>query len=155
MLMTAFMMIHWNWRRFALCFNDRADIGMPGFRQHGREVLDRFIYDLVTLSVIIDPVGTAAIFAALSQHTPATARRAMAIRGTVAIRGTAIAAGICVAFAFGGEALLRALGVSLAAFQTAGGALLFLLATDMVFAHESGLRQPIRAEAQGSRIKSL
>src|SRR3954469_15913997 len=65
----------------------------------------------------------------------------------MAVRGTAIAAGICVAFAFGGEALLRAVGVSLAAFQAAGGALLFLLATDMVFAHESGLRQPTRAEA--------
>src|SRR4051794_7387853 len=110
-------------------------------RKAYREVFDRFVYDLVTLAVIIDPIGTAAIFAALSQSTPPGGRRAMAVRGT------AIAAGICVAFAFGGEALLRAMGVSLAAFQAAGGALLFLLATDMVFAHESGLRQPTRAEA--------
>jgi multiple antibiotic resistance protein len=114
---------------------------MPGPGERGYAVLDRFIYDLVTLAVIIDPVGTAAIFAALGRHTPPAARRAMAVRGTL------IAAGICVAFAFGGEALLRALGVSLAAFQAAGGALLFLLATDMVFAHESGLRQPTRVEA--------
>src|SRR3954454_18901840 len=110
-------------------------------RKAYREVFDRFVYDLVTLAVIIDPIGMAAIFAALSQSTPPGGRRAMAVRGT------AIAAGICVAFAFGGEALLRAMGVSLAAFQAAGGALLFLLATDMVFAHESGLRQPTRAEA--------
>src|SRR3954462_7013806 len=93
-------------------------------RKAYREVFDRFVYDLVTLAVIIDPIGMAAIFAALSQSTPPGGRRAMAVRGT------AIAAGICVAFAFGGEALLRAMGVSLAAFQAAGGALLFLLATD-------------------------
>ena len=83
---------------------------MPGLGERGFAVFDRFVYDLVTLAVIIDPVGMAAIFAALGQHVPPTARRAMAVRGTL------IAAGICVAFAFGGEALLRALGVSLAAF---------------------------------------
>jgi multiple antibiotic resistance protein len=74
---------------------------MSGSGKHSCEVLDRFVYDLVILAVIIDPVGTAAIFAALSQHTRPVARRAMAVRGTV------IAAGICVVFAFGGEALLR------------------------------------------------
>src|SRR4051794_3400232 len=87
-------------------------------RKACREVFDRFVCDLVTLPVIIDPIGTAAIFAALSQSTPPGGRRAMAVRGT------AIVAGICVAFAFGGEALLRAMGVSLAVFQAAGGALL-------------------------------
>ena len=35
-------------------------------RKAYREVFDRFVYDLVTLAVIIDPIGTAAIFAALS-----------------------------------------------------------------------------------------
>jgi multiple antibiotic resistance protein len=113
----------------------------PGSGKRSYQVLDHFVYDLVTLAVIIDPIGTAAIFAALSQSMLPGARRAMAVRGTL------IAMGICVAFAFGGEALLRAMSVSLAAFQAAGGALLFLLATDMVFAHESGLRQPTRAEA--------
>src|SRR3954462_5718397 len=39
-------------------------------RKAYREVFDRFVYDLVTLAVIIDPIGTAAIFAALSQSTP-------------------------------------------------------------------------------------
>src|SRR3954449_8909815 len=71
-------------------------------RKACREVFARFVYDLVTLAVIIDPIGTAAIFAALSQSTPPGGRRAMAVRGT------AIAAGICVAFAFGGEARAHA-----------------------------------------------
>src|SRR3954469_837129 len=61
-------------------------------RKACREVFARFVYDLVTLAVIIDPIGTAAIFAALNQSTPRGGRRAMAVRGT------AIAAGICVAF---------------------------------------------------------
>src|SRR3954453_7645034 len=98
-------------------------------------MLDQFIYDFVTLAVIIDPIGTAAIFAALTRSALPHARRGMALRGT------AIAGVISVGFAFGGEALLRTLGVSLAAFQAAGGALLFLLARDMVFAEESGIRQ--------------
>src|SRR3954463_16236652 len=39
-------------------------------RKAYREVFDRFVYDLITLAVIIDPIGTAAIFTALSQSTP-------------------------------------------------------------------------------------
>jgi multiple antibiotic resistance protein len=103
----------------------------------------QFLYNCVTLAVIVDPVGTAAIFAGLATgHTAAFRRR-------MALRGTAVAFGLALFFAFGGEFLLRALGVSLPAFQVAGGALLFLLATDMVFArHHTGLRETTDAETR-------
>jgi multiple antibiotic resistance protein len=101
---------------------------------------EQVLYSFVALFVIIDPVGSAAIFAALTRGAPAAFRRSMAWRGTV------IAGVLILAFAFGGAALLRALGITLPAFRIAGGILLFLLAVDMVFARPSGIRMPTATE---------
>lgn len=92
------------------------------------------IYAFVTLVVIIDPVGTATLFAGLTQGWTAAERRESAKLGVL------VAGLLLLAFAFGGEFLLRALGISLAALRVAGGILLFLLATDMVLARASGFR---------------
>lgn len=92
------------------------------------------IYSFVTLIVIIDPVGTATLFAGLTRDWTADERR------TSAKKGVLVAGILLLAFAFSGEALLRALGISLAALRIAGGILLFLLATDMVLAKPSGIR---------------
>lgn len=109
-------------------------------------------YSFVTLLVIIDPIGCAAIFAGFMRGAPEAFRRRMAVNGT------AIASGILLAFAFGGKMLLDALGISLPAFRIAGGILLFLLATDMVFARPSGIRGPTapeQKEAERSRDISV
>lgn len=109
-------------------------------------------HSFVTLFVILDPVGCAAIFAGLMRGAPEAFRRRMAWHGT------AIASGILLAFAFGGQLLLEALGISLPAFRIAGGILLFLLATDMVFARPSGIRGPTapeQKEAERSRDISV
>jgi multiple antibiotic resistance protein len=103
-------------------------------------MLDLFLDSLVILFVVVDPIGLAPIFAALTHGDSAPARRRMAIRGT------AIAAGILVVFVLVGDLLLQALGISLPAFQIAGGLLLFLLAVDMVFARHSGLRSTTERE---------
>lgn len=94
----------------------------------------------VILFVVVDPVGLAPIFAALTQGGTAEYRRRMALRGT------SIAAAILVVFAFVGDGLLRALGIGMPAFQIAGGMLLFLLAVDMVFARQSGIRSTTARE---------
>lgn len=94
----------------------------------------------ITLFVVVDPVGLVAIFGALTLGTDAAFKRKMAIRGTV------IATAILIVFVIGGDVVLRRLGVSLAAFRIAGGALLFLLAIDMVFARQSGLRSTTERE---------
>jgi multiple antibiotic resistance protein len=94
-----------------------------------------FVFNsFVTLLVIVDPLGLAPIFAALTRGYPEKRKREAAIRGTV------LGGAILLIFALVGDALLGALGIGLAAFRTAGGILLFLLALDMIFARPSGLR---------------
>lgn len=98
------------------------------------------INEFVVLFIVVDPVGVAWMFAALTQRADNALRRRMAVRGV------ALAALILFAFFFVGDPLLRALGISIPAFRIAGGALLFLLAIDMVFARQSGLRSTTRRE---------
>jgi multiple antibiotic resistance protein len=92
------------------------------------------------LFVVIDPIGLAPIFAALTHGDSEAERRRMAVRGTL------LAGAVLVTFALVGEALLAALHIGLPAFRIAGGALLFLLAIDMVFARHSGVRSPTQRE---------
>lgn len=92
------------------------------------------IYSFVALLVILDPVGTAALFIGLTRGTGAAHQRRMALRG-VAIAGI-----ILLVFAFTGDLLLRILGVGLPAFRIAGGCLLFLLSVDMLMARHTGFR---------------
>ncbi|MBI4184888.1 MAG: NAAT family transporter [Proteobacteria bacterium] len=103
-------------------------------------MLQAAIYDFVILFVVIDPVGTAGLFASMTLDNTAAERRSMAVRGSL------IATAVLVVVAFAGKEVLAALGISLPAFRIAGGILLFLLAADMVFARQTGLRSVTAAE---------
>lgn len=105
------------------------------------------VHAFVTLFVIVDPFGVAPIFLTLTIGSDDQYRKRMALRGTV------IATIVIFVFAFVGDYLFRALGVSIPAFSIAGGVLLFLLAIDMVLARRSGLRSTTVSEDReaGSR----
>lgn len=115
-------------------------------------MLELFISAFVTFFVVIDPPGCAPIFASLTDGATRAHRRAMAIRSIL------IATGILFFFALMGEALLRALGISLDAFRIAGGIMLFLIAIDMVFEKRTERREnraqdiARSAEAQQHRV---
>lgn len=98
-------------------------------------MIELFSSALVTFLVIIDPPGCAPIFASLTRGTPATHRRAMAIRSSL------IAWAILMFFALLGRPLLQALGISLASFRIAGGILLFYIAVDMVLERRTQRRE--------------
>lgn len=110
-------------------------------------MFDLFVDSLIIMLVVVDPVGLAPIFAALTPgESPAVKRR-------MAIRGTLIAGAILVVFVLAGDTLLNALGIGMPAFQIAGGMLLFLLAVDMVFARHSGLRSTTEREQREAETK--
>lgn len=100
----------------------------------------RLAYNFIALFVIMDPVGTAAMFAGLTHGVGEGLRRRLALRAV------SVAGFILLFFAFAGDFLLRALSIGLPAFRIAGGILLFLLAIDMVFARQTGLRSLTETE---------
>ena len=81
----------------------------------------------VTLFVVIDPVGLAPLFVALTAGADARHRRAVGLRACV------IGAGVLTLFGVFGEAVLGFAGISMPAFRIAGGVLLFLTALEMLF----------------------
>ncbi|EEE39093.1 hypothetical protein TIGR00427 [Rhodobacteraceae bacterium KLH11] len=100
-----------------------------------------FITGFTAMFVVIDPFGTAPIFVALTQDMDAALRRKIAIRACLT------ATGILIAFAAFGETVLGFIGISMPAFQVAGGALLFLTALDMLFDRRTKRREN-RAEEE-------
>ena len=96
---------------------------------------DDAINAFTTLFVVIDPVGNAPIFLALTVGATQAARRRIAIRGVV------IAGLILTLFALAGDAVLGFVGISMPAFRIAGGLLLFLTAIDMLFQKRTERRE--------------
>lgn len=95
----------------------------------------QIISAFVTLFVVIDPVGLAPLFIALTRHmTPQRRRR-------IGWRALAIAAGLLTLFGLAGESILAGIGISLPAFRIAGGILLFLTALDMLFERRTERRE--------------
>jgi MarC family membrane protein len=107
-----------------------------------------FLDTFIILFVVVDPIGLAPIFAAITHGGTAEYRRRMAFRGTT------IAAIILFAFVLGGAALLRLLGIGMPAFQIAGGLLLFLVALDMVFVRQSGIRSATEREQREAELRA-
>lgn len=110
-------------------------------------MIETLTHAFVTLFVIVDPIGVAAIFVGLSGTLPPSERRRVALKGTV------IATGVILAFAFAGDYLFHALGISISAFGIAGGALLFLLAINMVLVQRTGLSSTTLSEDREAASK--
>jgi multiple antibiotic resistance protein len=89
--------------------------------------LDYLVSALVTLSVVVDPVGLTPTFLAVTQGLPAAARRQIALRACL------IAGVILAGTALIGDWLLDKLAITLPAFRIAGGLLLFAVASEMAF----------------------
>ncbi len=86
-----------------------------------------FLAAFVTLFIVIDPIMVTPIFATLARHeTPQRQRR-------IALEAAFIAACLLTFFGLAGAFMLHHLGISIEAFRTAGGILLFLMGFRMFF----------------------
>jgi len=95
---------------------------------------------LVTLFVVVDPLGVAPISVTITQRQNAAERRATLNRAVT------IGFGVALFFLLAGRGLLSLLGVSVHAFAISGGMLLFATALPMLFGQRPGLQAPERDE---------
>lgn len=87
---------------------------------------ESFITAFVIYFVVVDPIGNAPIFLAVTAHLD------KAKKARVALEGTVVATAIMLFFALCGSWILGYLNISEAAFKIAGGLILFTVALDML-----------------------
>jgi multiple antibiotic resistance protein len=104
---------------------------------------------LVTLAVVVDPIGLVPTFLGITHGMPAAARFSVATRAAI------IAALILAGSALIGDWLLRTLSITLPAFRIAGGLLLFSIASEMVFGVRIGRQTQQAEEALEERVRNI
>ena len=88
---------------------------------------DDILRDFVYLWAVIDPIGSIPVFIAVTAGTSRMVQRKIAYQAIIT------AGLVLLLFIVGGQILLDLLGIPLAAFQIAGGLVLFLFALTMIF----------------------
>lgn len=104
---------------------------------------------LVTLLLVVDPIGLVPSFIAITEGLPARSRRQVGIRACI------IAAGILAGTALFGEWLLTRLGIGIPAFRIAGGLLLFSIASEMVFGVRTERQSRAAEQALEERVRNI
>ena len=112
-------------------------------------MITALISSLVTLFVVIDPIGLGPIFIGLTAGLPAKLKRKIGLEASI------IAFFVLAGSALFGDWLLDKLGISLAAFRIAGGLLLFAIAFEMVFERRTERKAEKSATATGSHIAAF
>lgn len=108
-------------------------------------MFDSLAVQFVVLWAVIDPVGSIPVYLAKTIGLPTEDRRKIARNAVV------ISAGILMFFLIGGQMLLEAMQIPLAAFQAAGGLVLLLFALTMIFG-ESKPEQEMKIKASISEL---
>ena len=110
-------------------------------------MIDQLLKIFILFFVVIEPISLVPAFGALTEGASRGYRTKMACKATM------LSAIIFVVFAFGGDSLLKALGISVNAFKIGGGLLLFMIAVEMVFARHPGMRRSIAAGNEKVRVR--
>ncbi|WGE70257.1 MarC family protein [Actinobacillus equuli subsp. haemolyticus] len=108
-------------------------------------MFDSLAVQFVVLWAVIDPIGSIPVYLAKTIGLPIEDRRKIARNAVV------ISAGILMFFLVGGQMLLEAMQIPLAAFQAAGGLVLLLFSLTMIFG-ESKPEQEMKIKASISEL---
>jgi multiple antibiotic resistance protein len=111
--------------------------------------LNFLISALVTLLVVVDPVGLVPTFIGITDGLSESLRR------EVALRAALIAGAILIGATLIGDWLLATLAISLSAFRIAGGLLLFSIATEMVFGVRMRREGEVAEQAVEERARNI
>lgn len=103
-------------------------------------MLETALTAFTTFFAVIGPIDTAVLLASLTPNLTRAERRGIAVKAVF------IATVIILLFALVGQPVLTQLGVSLAALQTAGGIILFMIALEMTLARRPGPVPPLSAK---------
>jgi multiple antibiotic resistance protein len=109
-------------------------------------MIDSALEQFVVLFVIMNPIGIVPIFiAATASFEPAERRK-------TAIQAALVAAGVLLFSIVTGQFLIEAMGISLPAFQIAGGIVLLLFALTMIFGSPSSTAETDGAGKPGQEV---
>lgn len=89
-------------------------------------MVESFLTAFIIYFVVIDPIGNAPIFMAVTSHQDRTKKTRTAIEGTI------VATVIMLFFALCGSFILKYLNITQPAFKISGGLILFTVALDML-----------------------
>jgi multiple antibiotic resistance protein len=110
---------------------------------------DFLVSAVVTLLVVIDPIGLVPAFIGLTEGLLRSHRR------QVAARAALIAAAILIGAALIGDRLIDTLGISLPAFRIAGGLLLFSIAFEMLFGVRTRRESQAAEDAVEEHVRNI
>lgn len=102
------------------------------------ELLATFVF----FFAVIDPIGTVPVFIAVTSRYDRLQKRRIASQAAL------VSAAVLLFFLVAGEVILEAINIPLAAFQIAGGIVLFLFALSMIFG-ESKPEEEVRMVKRG------
>lgn len=112
--------------------------------QTARDVLEFSLLAMTSVFFLVDPFAVIPMFLAMTAESPQAERRDMARRAswTCAI--------VLCSFALAGSLIFRAFGITLPAFQIAGGIILLQIGLDMLQARQSGQRATPEETQEGA-----
>ncbi len=108
------------------------------------DMLRSLVENLITLVVVVDPIGSIPIF------LHATGGLVPRDRRKVAFTAVAVALFVLTLFLYGGQYALEAMHIGIPAFRIAGAAVLFIFAVQMIFSghHQGGAAEPSRTAVE-------
>ncbi|MCK9564033.1 MAG: MarC family protein [Bacteroidales bacterium] len=108
-----------------------------------------FLAILIPLLIIMDPIGNLPLFLSFTADNTVAEQRRMAVQACAA------SAVVLLIFVLVGDGLLALFGITIPAFQIAGGFVFFIYATQMLALFPSGLKSSVDEERESLRKHNI